>query len=494
MKFSDVFVYTVIFVVATFGTQAEEPEPFRLHGQILNSAGDPIGGAIVNIGTPPTFFERERTDLCRAGADGRFTLESVYPPPFKISVSHDEYLPISEEISRAEGNSPTPIVLTRGETLVGLVDYAVTAGTSTWVTAYCEALGFEALCQGDASGAFRFAGLPPGKYLVSVRLEDKHKKRRYRAEKNVFVVPDADNRVKIALSDGQASISGVVQDSIGTPLAADIIYYGTKNNGDVYIESSCSSTGLFHIDSALQGPGELFVSTRGKGSRQIEVDIDGDTAVADPITLERGSSVRYTFVNVPTGVRQVETILFFGKQAQPTSLLSDIQNLLDQPVARAQVLRDRSVTLEDITPGTYTLLAYPLNTTIPEDEAFRKADTLLKSSVYMDSFTVAATGKNTTVAVTFPSNTPYQEVNEPTHPVVGKWIYTYKGSQFMRTFTRDGRCILSEAGVIHWTVPYVILGKQRVMIVHEKSTGIHTVQENDTLDIHGRFTAKRLSR
>ena len=119
MKFSDVFVYMVIFVLATFGTQAEEPESFRLHGQILNSAGDPIAGAIVTIGTPPTFFERERTDLCRAGTDGRFTLGAVYPPPFKISVSHDEYLPISKEISRAEGKSAEP---TEPETECGVVE------------------------------------------------------------------------------------------------------------------------------------------------------------------------------------------------------------------------------------------------------------------------------------------------------------------------------------------------------------------------------------
>ncbi|MCF6285100.1 MAG: hypothetical protein L3K26_07915 [Candidatus Hydrogenedentes bacterium] len=232
----------------------------------------------------------------------------------------------------------------------------------------------------------------------------------------------------------------------------------------------------------------------GKASRLVDVAIEPSEQTHEGIQLDGGASVRCTLVNVPDGTEQVELILFFGKQDTPAGVLSDIQYLLDQPVAQTRLTGSRKVTLDRVSPGVYTLLAYPVNSDHRKGGAYRISDALLATPVYMDTFTLREGVQSTTIAAAFPGETPRQLANTPTHPVVGQWVYPYKGSTWMRTFTRDGRCILSEGGVFAWENPYIILGTRRVAVIIGNSKRIHMVREDDRLEVEGKFVATRVVR
>jgi hypothetical protein len=110
----------------------------------------------------------------------------------------------------------------------------------------------------------------------------------------------------------------------------------------------------------------------------------------------------------------------------------------------------------------------------------------------MDDFTVRSGVERTVIAASFPGESPRQTANKPVHPVVGQWVYLYEGSTWMRTFTRDGRCILTEGGVFAWEHRYVILGSQRVAVITGERKRIHTVTKDDRLDIEGQFKGRRV--
>ncbi len=474
--------------------QETEVKPYTLRGTVVDGNGVPIAGARVTVGTIPSPLEQVMGTYTETNSQGKFSLETPYPPPFHLSAFHEAYLPESKSISKIEGDNGPEMYLQAGNTLAGTIDYDRRHLEPAWVSAYFAGSGFESLVRADDAGRFTFKGLPTGRAQVTVRLEDPTYTRCYQRVDDAMVVPNGNNVVRFTIAPDDASLSGMITDPHGNPARADVTFRHVDNEGDVTVTVTTGSDGRFSLEGLPQGDGQLVIAAPGRASQLHTVTLASGGTTLEPLALGGGAEVKCSFVNVPEGVRQIQVLLFFGKLDAPSGLLSDVQNLLDQPLAHRLLARDRVVTLKDIAPGEYTLLAHPTTPETAKKTPYRAADALRKLPVYMDTLSVRDGGAQTTVAAAFPRETPYQVANQPVHPIVGQWTYIYKGSQFIRTFTRDGKYTLSEGGIVGQQYPYVILGRQRAMVVTPNRNLIHTVREDDKLDIEGVFVGTRMTR
>ncbi len=484
----------VILWGSPLAAQETEVKPYTLRGTVLDGNGVPIAGARVTVGTIPSPLEQVMGTYIETSAEGKFSLETPYPPPFTLSAFHEAYLPESKSISKIEGDKGPELYLQEGNTLSGSIETDQPDLAPAWVAAYFASNGFESLVQASDAGRFTLKGLPTGRAQVTVRLEDRSHTRRYQRTEEAMVVPNGNNVVRLHFAAGMASLAGTITDPHGNPARADVTFRHVDEESDTTLTVATGSDGRFVLKGLPTGGGTLQVSAPGRASQLLDVTITPGANTLEPLALDSGAEVKCSFVNVPEGVRQIQVLLFFGKQEAPSGLLGDVQHLLDQPLAHRLLAQERVVTLKDVAPGEYTLLAHPMTPEASKKGPYRAADALRKLPVYMDTLSVRDGGAQTTVAAAFPRETPYQVANQPIHPIVGQWTYIYKGSQFIRTFTRDGKYTLSEGGIVGQQYPYVILGRQRAMVVTPNRNLIHTVREDDKLDIEGVFVGTRMTR
>ena len=137
---------------SSYGTPA-----FRVAGQIVDSAGNPVVDAGVSI------WPREDC----TGGDGRFVLEGLPGGDGTLSVEHSDYC--FKKVPFEAGDERLRIVLHRPATVSGRIlmpDGSPPEGADC----YCDGSPDDYFEKCDSAGAFRFESLPPGIRRLRARL------------------------------------------------------------------------------------------------------------------------------------------------------------------------------------------------------------------------------------------------------------------------------------------------------------------------------------
>jgi len=83
---------------------------------------------------------------------------------------------------------------------------------------------------------------------------------------------------------------------------------------------------------------------------------------------------------------------------------------------------------------------------------------------------------------------PAKAVPIDKHAILGTWTYKRGKNIWTRRFTKDGYCLLKRNGNDHWKKSFTVVNEK---IVDVPGAGRHVLKDEKTLDIEGKYTAKR---
>ena len=356
-------------------------------GVVLAPSGQPVAEAVVTwMPESAAAMHRRSTGLVgmRAVTDaqGRFWVRQVPKEPVTMAATHREYAP-SEEKTIPLGTREVTLILRPGGSLSGRVVDAVGRRP---VTTYEVAMvsfkprngdeqgggGFERLSVADAEGRFRFTGLTPGTYAISVLADG------FRAEvlEGIEVWPEQEtSNVEVRLHRGGTLLGAIVDAESGAPVSQAYVSVttlydqGYRRGGPGALTDE---NGRFRIEGLPAGPRSLNVRARGYASLITsghEVPPDGERDVGNvQIEPEKPGERGVTkFSGIGTVLRQDEghiyasRIIADGPAAAAglegdTEILSvdgiDIGNLtMAEVVERIRGQEGSDVTLRVLRPG-----------------------------------------------------------------------------------------------------------------------------------------------
>ncbi len=249
--------------------KAPQPAPpvTRLDIAVTDPAGNPVEGAFVlalpvqGAYRPSGELATEKVRTTVTGRDGKAKLESLPPGPWTVGVHARGFV---EQSLKGIASGPLAVRLERGGVVSGVVREGdgkrpvagarveVVGGASLASTWSREAARNEATT--DAAGRFRLEGI--GRSPVRVAALARGFGRAERTDVH------AGASVEIFLFPG-ASLSGVVRDDAGRPVAgAEVRGEGDQGGAPPPAERTDAS-GAFHVDGVL--PGEYMVVAREGG-------------------------------------------------------------------------------------------------------------------------------------------------------------------------------------------------------------------------------------
>lgn len=479
-----------VVLFAGFATaQSDSGGKHSITGTLVDDGNVPVRNAVVALGPMPSFFEREQNTYAHTDLQGVFRIPVTYPGNATLSCYHPDFIGVTESVSTDDA---VTITLRRGETLKGAVSGTdVPLGTAL-VSVYFPGSGYQDFVRADGRGRFEIKNLPVGRCEIEARIEKGN--RRSVGVTTAVILPGKPAQATVKLPETGAACSGTVRDAAGNPVMATAALHVATDSGSYFESVRCDLDGHYSFAAVPGGSGQLVISATGKASQQLPVSLDEGDQTLESVILDGGQSLRCSFLNIPDGAKSIQVSVLFGKIARPGVSPSEVRALLDTPTAWTTTIREKSATLGDLPPGTYTMLAYPLASVTADQSTFETADLLRRSPVYMDSFTVNEGGAGTVIAAAFPGDgrAAHAAAHQPVHPILGTWAYEYKGSIWSRTFTTDGRCVLMEGPVTGWVNRYVILGERRVGVMIEGQQRIHEIRPDGKLDIEGQFVGTKV--
>jgi hypothetical protein len=296
-------------------SQRVDPLTASIRGKVTTAdTGAPIRGAEVRLSSDGRFSRLVTTD-----AEGRYELSDLPAGAYKLNVSRTGFITIeygqrrpfetSSTIQLAEGQSATGnVALIRGGAIFGRVldqfgDPSVGTRVQVLRARMVEGRrrlqGVGAGDQTDDTGAFRIYGLPPGDYYVaaSTGLVDAVKRDPpiyYPGTGNfaeaqpitLGVGAEASADFQIVASAGTTTISGIVLNSSGAPVAAQVnlasetIGLGPNTESALQLHADSGADGRFMIRNVPPGPYRLSAMLQMSFDFQVTVP----TAVSGAIS------------------------------------------------------------------------------------------------------------------------------------------------------------------------------------------------------------------
>jgi protocatechuate 3,4-dioxygenase beta subunit len=180
----------------------------EVSGRVVGPAGQPVGAATVTLAAPGERWSSDRS--ATTDASGAFTLAGVTDGTYELAASHADY---------GDGRAAAPVQVA-GAPVAGLVVElpagAVVSGrlrglslaelSRVWVSAFSESSGGK---RGTVSfdGRYRIAGLGPGEWQVTARLDVGGKQARGRV---TLAAGEGEGTLDLEF-EGGTSLSGVVR-------------------------------------------------------------------------------------------------------------------------------------------------------------------------------------------------------------------------------------------------------------------------------------------
>ena len=256
-------------------------------GVVVDAAGKPLSGALVNVAVPGPLFDLTSPKArARSGLEGRFTLRPLAPAqPYEVTATLRGFAPTKitlAELRPRAVRSGLRLTLRRGRTVRGrVVDGAgqpVAAAVFQIAAAGADPLrgpgADRYFTRSDAAGQFAVEGLLPGKFDLAVQAPGFAL-----ASRRQVAIPAGEKDFDlgaIALGRG-ISIAGIVLDREGRPVAAAAVHVQTQETllerGGIRQERGEASTGAdgrFVVTGLSRGPTfVLRVERDGFASRTV---------------------------------------------------------------------------------------------------------------------------------------------------------------------------------------------------------------------------------
>jgi RNA polymerase sigma factor (sigma-70 family) len=239
----------------------------RITGVVLDElSGQPVGGARVELAPGPgpnAPIDEVITDVA-----GRFELRGLDPGTHILAVSQGEQIGRSAPLQVRFASVLEGVVLTvrPGLSFAGALsdaDGRPLAGAVLHLARGRDPLLGEEVGRTDSDGAFRIAGLPPGKYHLTMMAEGHPSLTRR------FVLPaDEGTPVSWSLPRG-TEIEGRIVDRDGLPMSGARVTARPRTTGDEGVLMSARTfsgeDGRFRLLGALPGNTSLVAEHRGPG-------------------------------------------------------------------------------------------------------------------------------------------------------------------------------------------------------------------------------------
>ncbi len=256
-------------------------------GVVVDAAGKPLSGALVNAAVPGPLFDLTAPKArARSGLEGRFTLRPLAPAqPYEVTATLRGFAPTKitlAELRPRAVRSGLRLTLRRGRTVRGrVVDGAgqpVAAAVFQIAAAGADPLrgpgADRYFTRSDAAGQFAVEGLLPGKFDLAVQAPGFAL-----ASRRQVAIPAGEKDFDlgaIALGRG-ISIAGIVLDREGRPVAEAAVHVQTQETllerGGIRQERGEASTGAdgrFVVTGLSRGPTfVLRVERDGFASRTV---------------------------------------------------------------------------------------------------------------------------------------------------------------------------------------------------------------------------------
>ena len=244
----------------------------EVSGRVVSAGGGPVAGATVALAPPGQFWAGDRS--ATTDEAGAFTITGVPDGSYEAAATHPDY---------GDGRAASPITIAGApvggvsiELPVGAAVVGALRGLSlaelsrTQVTAFQEGKGWrEGTVSYDAR--YRVAGLAPGEWTVSARLEEGGRQARGRV-----TVPAGESETTLDLDfEGGLALSGHVRQD-GRPVDGAAI---VARGNDVVASGSARTdyAGAYRLENLKAGTYNVEVYLTESGVRKREtVTLDGD--------------------------------------------------------------------------------------------------------------------------------------------------------------------------------------------------------------------------
>ncbi len=278
---------------------AERVEPEKapdLRGRVVDSRGEPVERAVVEIGG----------EEVRSGDNGRFEIRNLGSGEYEADVRAEGFVQpgpealrkVPVEIPSAEADRPVELELTvrRPATLAGRVVADGEPVVDVPLTLYYQyAEGFRGGLEpftssgegrADQKGRFELTNVAPGR--LHVMAEPKGRASKQTSE---LLIEAGDRRTGLVIDLApQGVVAGTVVGTDGKPLAAQITLSGERLPRDR--RSEADADGEFRFDSLPAAEYRLRVTAPGYRSKLLgELAVDGDQPTEVDVELTPGEGV-----------------------------------------------------------------------------------------------------------------------------------------------------------------------------------------------------------
>jgi len=308
--------------VPVTGVEIGLPAATRLEGLVRTPDGEPVGAALVALGSGTAFGEAHWAGPVATTPEGTFRLflsRPVPPGEYYLHVTHPEcYLPESlrlTEVELARNLSDIEVTLAPGGSLSGTVSdlgtgvanaavqilrCAVELSTETQLPPGMELPWLpEGEARSDHRGRFDVQGLRPGAYVLRVEADGYSP---YRGEP--FLVARSSRAQQTISLWGESIIAGVIRDDEGRPLAdATITARSTNRAPDAVNQAWSDEAGRYRLPKLRPRRYDLRVARKGygpeerpavdAGNEQVDFSLSAPGAIAGTVSdLRSGLPVR----------------------------------------------------------------------------------------------------------------------------------------------------------------------------------------------------------
>lgn len=334
-----------------------------LAGRVLDSAGKPVAGARIQLGTVKNDPFGLRGDArATSSGDGSYRITSLTPGPIELTVVHANYPLTDAKTTVAAGTEGRlDIVMLKGGTVAGRVTVDGRPAPDQAVQVISTSMNFNSFDDDhrtDDTGRYTIAGIADGDVTVHAELE-MNGVSRSRMEQ-ATVKNGQVTQVDFNFVSGRSAIEGTIFQDEGVPLR-ESVHVSVSMTGTMPTEefsTDSDENGRYVIEGLPAGQASLSVEM-DESFKGMTVEIPERKRVRQDILLYGGATVRVRLIGGDEFSMMMPVILLAGK-VDMSEMSIDALEIGAQPAGMAMAESGEAV-FKGIEPGAYTIMTFRLD-------------------------------------------------------------------------------------------------------------------------------------